>query len=130
MSKALASFALVAALAALLMALSLAVARHGYPYGVIGVKRLDGIADAGTFLPLAAVYFFSALLMMILPIPSRRHCPDKCRGRDLLDDGRVVRDHRRSASSPDGLSVKATFCGHCGTGGSCLSPPSSAATSP
>jgi len=68
MSKALASFALVAALAALLMALSLAVARHGYPYGVIGVKRLDGIADAGTFLPLAAVYFFSALLMMILPI--------------------------------------------------------------
>ena len=68
MSKALTSFALVAVLAALLMALSLAVARHGYPYGVIGVKRLDGIADAGSFIPLAAVYFFSAMLMMILPI--------------------------------------------------------------
>ncbi|MBZ9676480.1 hypothetical protein [Mesorhizobium sp. ES1-1] len=68
MSKALTSFALVAVLAALLMALSLAVARHGYPYGAIGVKRLDAIADAGTFIPLAAVYFFSALLMMVLPI--------------------------------------------------------------
>ncbi|UCI19652.1 hypothetical protein FJ970_01340 [Mesorhizobium sp. B2-1-8] len=68
MSKALTSFALVAVLTALLMALSLAVARHGYPYGAIGVRRLDGIADAGTFIPLAAAYFFSALLMMILPI--------------------------------------------------------------
>ncbi|TSE11839.1 hypothetical protein C1D09_012350 [Mesorhizobium intechi] len=68
MSKALTTFALAAALTALLMALSLAVARHGYPYGAIGVRRLDGIADAGTFIPLAAVYFFSALLMMILPI--------------------------------------------------------------
>jgi hypothetical protein len=37
MSKALTTFALVAVLTALLMALSLAVARHGYPYGVIGV---------------------------------------------------------------------------------------------
>src|SRR5205807_2048445 len=62
------AFALVAVLTALLMALSLAVARHGYPYGAIGVRRLDGIADAGTFIPLAAVFFFSALLMMILPI--------------------------------------------------------------
>ncbi|MBZ9703687.1 MULTISPECIES: hypothetical protein [unclassified Mesorhizobium] len=68
MSKALTSFALVAVLTALLMALSLVVARHGYPYGAIGVRRLDGIADAGMFIPLAAVYFFSALLMMILPI--------------------------------------------------------------
>ncbi|ESW96684.1 hypothetical protein X769_27555 [Mesorhizobium sp. LSJC268A00] len=68
MSKALITFALVAVLTALLMALSLAVARHGYPYGAIGVRRLDGIADAGSFLPLAAVYFFGAMLMMILPI--------------------------------------------------------------
>ena len=68
MSKALSTFALVALFTALLMALSLAVARHGYPYGAIGVRRLDGIADAGSFLPLAAVYFFSAMLMMILPI--------------------------------------------------------------
>ncbi|MER9302697.1 hypothetical protein [Mesorhizobium sp. M0496] len=68
MSKALTSFALVAVLTALLMALSLAVARHGYPYDAIGVRRLDGIADAGVFIPIAAVYFFSAMLMMILPI--------------------------------------------------------------
>ena len=68
MAKALSTFALVAVLTALLMALSMTVARHGYPYGAIGVRRLDGIAGAETFLPLAAVYFFSALLMMILPI--------------------------------------------------------------
>ncbi|RWK41340.1 hypothetical protein [Mesorhizobium sp.] len=68
MSKALTSFALVAILTALLMALSLAVARHGYPFGAIGAERLDDVADAGTFIPLAAVYFFSALLMMVLPI--------------------------------------------------------------
>ncbi|BCH32021.1 hypothetical protein MesoLjLc_39510 [Mesorhizobium sp. L-8-10] len=68
MGKTLASFAFVAVMAALLMALSLAVSRHGYPFGAIGVKRLDMIADAGTFLPLAAVYFLAALLMMLLPI--------------------------------------------------------------
>lgn len=80
MSKALTTFALVAVLTALLMALSLGVARHGYPYGAIGVRRLDGIADAGTFIPLAAVFFFSALLMMILPIRAASivltHCAD------------------------------------------------------
>jgi hypothetical protein len=68
MNKALTSFALVTVFSGLLMALSLAVARHGYPFGALGVKRLDAIADAATFLPLAAVYFFSAMLMMILPI--------------------------------------------------------------
>lgn len=68
MSKTLTSFAFVAVMSGLLMALSLAVARHGYPFGAIGVKRLEAIADAGTFLPLAALYFFAALLMMLLPI--------------------------------------------------------------
>jgi hypothetical protein len=68
MSKALTTFALVTVLSALLMALSLAVARHGYPFGAFGVKRLEGIADAGSFIPLAGLYFFSAMLMMILPI--------------------------------------------------------------
>ncbi|PWK69203.1 hypothetical protein [Aminobacter sp. AP02] len=68
MNKAATSFALVAVLTALLMALSLAVARHGYPFGVTGVKRLDGIANADKFLPLAAVYFFASMLMMILPL--------------------------------------------------------------
>lgn len=68
MARTLTSFLLVTVLTALLMALSFAVAQHGYPFGAVGVKRLDGIADAGTFLPLAGIYFFSAMLMMILPI--------------------------------------------------------------
>lgn len=68
MSKIVTSFALVAVFSALLMALSLAVAQHGYPFGAIGVKRLDDIADASTFLPLAGLYFFSAMLMMVLPL--------------------------------------------------------------
>ncbi|MCG7504551.1 hypothetical protein [Mesorhizobium retamae] len=68
MSKIVTSFALVAVFSTLLMALSLAVAQHGYPFGAIGVKRLDDIADASTFLPLAGLYFFSAMLMMVLPL--------------------------------------------------------------
>lgn len=80
MSRALASFTFIAVMSGLLMALSLAVARHGYPFGAVGVKRLDGIADAGAFLPLAAIYFFAALLMMILPIRAAgfvlRHAAD------------------------------------------------------
>ncbi|MGB3540269.1 MAG: hypothetical protein WBA42_19115 [Mesorhizobium sp.] len=68
MSRTFTSFALVTVLAGLLTALCLAVANHGYPAGSMGAKRLDGIADAATFLPLASVYFFSAMLMMVLPI--------------------------------------------------------------
>ncbi len=68
MSRTLTSFALVAVLTGLLMALCLAVARHGYPFGSLGARRLDGLADATTFIPLAAIYFLSAALMMMLPI--------------------------------------------------------------
>lgn len=68
MSRTLTSFALVTVLTGLLTALCLAVANHGYPFGAMGEKRLDGLADAAMFLPLAALYFFSAMLMMILPI--------------------------------------------------------------
>jgi len=68
MSRTLTSFALVAGLTGLLTALSIAVARHGYPFGALGVKRLDGLASAATFIPLAALYFLSAMLMMALPI--------------------------------------------------------------
>lgn len=68
MQRTLISFALVTMLAGLSMALCLAVARHGYPFGSVGARRLDGLAGAETFLPLAAVYFLSALLMMVLPI--------------------------------------------------------------
>ena len=68
MSKAVTSFVLIALFGGLLMALSLAVARHGYPFGITGVRRLEDIASAGGFMPLAALYFFSAALMMILPL--------------------------------------------------------------
>jgi len=69
MSKAIGTFALVTVLSALLMAISLVVGRHGYyAYGAMGMKRLDGIADAGSFFAVAAIYFFSAMLMMVLPI--------------------------------------------------------------
>lgn len=68
MNKTISAFLLIAALAALLMALSLAVVQHGYPFGRLGANRLEAIADADSFLPLAAVYFFAALLMMILPL--------------------------------------------------------------
>jgi len=95
MSKALTTFALVAVFTALLMALGLAVARHGYPYGAIGVKRLDDIADAGTFIPLAAVYFFSALLMMILPIGG---IGEHDAGGAAQLAGPVCRGHRRCPS--------------------------------
>lgn len=68
MTKALTSFVLVAALTALSTALCLAVARHGYPFGMTGARRIEAMADAGAFLPLAAVYCLSALLMMVLPL--------------------------------------------------------------
>lgn len=68
MNKAISTFMLVAVLTALLMALSLAVLQHGYPFGSSGAKRLEAIANADSFLPLAAIYFFAALLMMVLPL--------------------------------------------------------------
>lgn len=68
MSRALTAFGFITVLTGLLMALSIAVARHGYPHGAIGMRRLDEIANAATFIPLAAVYFFAAMLIMILPI--------------------------------------------------------------
>ena len=68
MGKTLTTFALTAVLTALLAALSLALARHGYPVGTIGLARLDGLANSATFIPLAAIYFLAAALLMILPL--------------------------------------------------------------
>lgn len=68
MGKTLTTFALIASLTAVLAALSLALARHGYPFGSIGLARLDGLASSATFIPLAAIYFLSAALLMILPL--------------------------------------------------------------
>jgi hypothetical protein len=68
MAKTVSTFILVTVLTALLMALSIAVTRHGDPFGALGMKRLDGLAAAATFIPLAALYFFGVALLMILPL--------------------------------------------------------------
>jgi hypothetical protein len=68
MAKSVSTFILVTVLTALLMALSLAVMRHGDPFGALGMRRLDGLASAATFIPLAALYFFGVALLMILPL--------------------------------------------------------------
>jgi hypothetical protein len=68
MAKTVSTFILVTVLTALLMALSIAVMRHGDPFGALGMKRLDGLASAATFIPLAALYFFGVALLMILPL--------------------------------------------------------------
>jgi hypothetical protein len=68
MARTISTFLLVTILTALLMALSIAVMRHGDPFGALGMKRLDGLASAATFIPLAAIYFFGVALLMILPL--------------------------------------------------------------
>ena len=68
MTKSVSTFILVTVLTALLMALSIAVMRHGDPFGALGMRRLDGLASAVTFIPLAALYFFGVALLMILPL--------------------------------------------------------------
>ena len=61
------AFLVVAALTALLAALSIAVLAKGYPQGGIGLARLDALANAATFVPLAALYAFAALLVVLAP---------------------------------------------------------------
>jgi hypothetical protein len=68
MTRTISTFFLIVVLSALLMALSIAVMRHGDPFGVLGMKRLDGLAGAATFIPLAALYFFGVALLMVLPL--------------------------------------------------------------
>lgn len=68
MQRALLSFVLVALLTTALAAGCLFLAQKGYPFGAIGLRRLDAIAAPSTFLPLAGLYFLSAALMMLLPI--------------------------------------------------------------
>lgn len=68
MAKSVSTFILVTVLTALLMALSIVVMRHGDPFGALGMRRLDGLASAATFIPLAALYFFGVALLMILPL--------------------------------------------------------------
>lgn len=58
----------VVVIAALLAALSIVVRIKGYPHGALGLGRLDGLASAATFVPLAALYAFAAALIVIAPI--------------------------------------------------------------
>jgi hypothetical protein len=68
MARTASTFALVAVLTALLAALSIMLTRHGYGFGITGTKRLDGIAGAATFIPLAALYFLGVALVVLLPL--------------------------------------------------------------
>jgi hypothetical protein len=68
MTKAISTFALVAILTAALAAASLFATQKGYPQGAIGLSRLGDIANAATFIPLAAIYALSGALLMILPL--------------------------------------------------------------
>jgi hypothetical protein len=68
MNRTLAAFLLCAVLTGLLAALSIALRIKGYPFGDLGLARLDGLAGSATFIPLAAIYSFAAMLMMILPL--------------------------------------------------------------
>ncbi len=68
MNRTLAAFLLCAVLTGLLAALSIALRLKGYPFGDLGIARLDGLASSATFVPLAAIYAFAGVLMMILPL--------------------------------------------------------------
>lgn len=68
MNRTASSFLLIAVLTGLLTALSIAVEMKGYAFGALGVARLDGLANARSFVPLAAIYAFAAMLMMLLPL--------------------------------------------------------------
>lgn len=68
MNRTIAAFLLCAVLTGLLAALSIVLRIKGYPFGDLGIARLDGLASAATFIPLAAIYAFAGLLMMILPL--------------------------------------------------------------
>jgi hypothetical protein len=68
MTRTISTFLLITILTAALAALSLFASQKGYPQGALGLDRLDSLANAATFIPLAAIYFFSATLLMILPM--------------------------------------------------------------
>lgn len=68
MQRAAFSFATVTLLTALLAAACLFLAQKGYPFGAVGLRRLGNVANAPTFIPIAALYFLSAALMMLLPL--------------------------------------------------------------
>lgn len=61
------AFLVTLVLTALLAAACFAVSLKGYPHGATGIARLDSIANAATFIPLAALYAFAGLLIVLSP---------------------------------------------------------------
>lgn len=68
MNRTASAFLLVAVLTGSLAALGFALQIKGYGFGSLGNERLDGLASATSFVPLAALYAFAAMLVTILPI--------------------------------------------------------------
>lgn len=68
MNRTAAAFLSIAVLTGLLAALSIAVELKGYKFGALGIARLDGLASASSFVPLAALYAAAAMLMLLLPL--------------------------------------------------------------
>ncbi len=62
------TFLVLTVIAAVLAAASFAIRIKGYSFGTIGIERIDMIANAATFIAIAAVYAFAAMFMMILPV--------------------------------------------------------------
>ena len=60
-------FVVVVILTAMLATLSIVVQTKGYPQGATGLARLDAIASAATFVPLAALYALAAILIVLAP---------------------------------------------------------------
>src|SRR5690606_1613598 len=61
------AFLVVFLLTVLLAALCFAVSLKGYPHGATGIARLDSIANAATFVPIAALYAFAGMLIVLSP---------------------------------------------------------------
>ena len=68
MNRTATTFLVLTVIAAVLAAASFAIRIKGYAFGTIGIERIDMIANAATFIPIAAIYAFAAMFMMILPV--------------------------------------------------------------
>jgi len=68
MNRTISTFLTLLVMTAALTALSIALTQKGYGFGTLGLGRLDGLAGAATFVPLAALYALAGVLMVILPL--------------------------------------------------------------
>jgi hypothetical protein len=68
MDRSLSSFLIVAVLTLALAAIGFGLQQKGYAFGALGIDRLEGLAGPASFMPLAALYAFSAALIMVMPL--------------------------------------------------------------